>query len=93
MIRHEFCQSVSWYSMISCVTKLNTAINLFCHQYEENNSDLLLERDWQDLGKLGGFLRYFHDATPSTEGHSATLDRVLLTIDFLHEQFEIAKQN
>jgi hypothetical protein len=39
----------SWYVMISTVTKLKTAINLFCHQYQENNDDLLLERDWQDL--------------------------------------------
>jgi len=79
--------------MISCATKLKTAINLFCHQYQENNNDLLSERDWQDLGKLGDFLRFFHDATLATEGHSATLDKILPPMDFLLEQFETAKQN
>jgi hypothetical protein len=31
--------------MISTTIKLKTAINLFCHQYQENNDDLLLEKD------------------------------------------------
>jgi hypothetical protein len=38
--------------MISIATKLKNAINLFCLQYQENNNDLLSEKDWQDLQKL-----------------------------------------
>ena len=77
--------------MISTATKLKTAINLFCHQYQENNDDLLSETDWQDLQKLQDFLLFFHNATLATEGHNATIDRVLPTMDFLLEQFETAK--
>jgi hypothetical protein len=35
----------SWYLMISTTTKLKNAINLFCHQYQENNDNLLSEKD------------------------------------------------
>jgi hypothetical protein len=77
--------------MITTATKLKTAINLFCHQYQENNDDLLSEKDWQDLQKLQDFLLFFYDATLATEGHNATIDRVLPTMDFLLEQFETAK--
>jgi len=71
--------------MITAATKLKTAINLFCHQYQENNNDLLSKKDWQDLQKLQDFLLFFYDATLATEGHSATIDKVLLTMDFLLE--------
>jgi hypothetical protein len=77
--------------MISTATKLKTAINLFCHQYQENNNDLLSEKDWQDLQKLQDFLLFFYDATLATEGHDATIEKVLPTMDFLLEQFETAK--
>ncbi|KAJ8099457.1 hypothetical protein POJ06DRAFT_257013 [Lipomyces tetrasporus] len=46
--------------MISTATKLKTAINLFCHQYRENNDGLLSEKDWQDLQKLQDFLLFFY---------------------------------
>jgi hypothetical protein len=77
--------------MISTATKPKTTINLFYYQYQENNDDLLLEKDWQDLQKLQDFLLFFYNAILATEGHSATIDRVLLTMDFLLEQFETAK--
>jgi hypothetical protein len=35
---------------------------------------------------------FFYDATVATEGHTATIDKVLPTIDFLLEQFETAKE-
>jgi hypothetical protein len=83
----------SWYAMISTAIKLKTATNLFCHQYQENNDDLLSEKDWQDLQKLHDFLLFFHDATAATEGHAATIDRVLPTMDFLLEQFETQRKH
>jgi hypothetical protein len=92
LVRDNSTRWNSWYKMISTATKLKTAINLFCHQYQENNDDLLSEKDWQDLQKLEDFLLFFHDATLATEGRSATIDRVLPTMDFLLEQFETAKQ-
>ena len=77
--------------MICTATRFKTAINLFCHQYQENNDDLLSEKDWQDLLKLQDFLLFFYDTTLATEGRSATIDKVLPTMDFLLEQFETAK--
>ena len=56
------------------------------------NGDLLSEKDWQDLQKLQDFLLFFCDATAATEGHTATIARVLPTMDFLLEQFETAKE-
>jgi hypothetical protein len=35
---------------------------------------------------------FFYNATVATEGRTATIDRVLPTIDFLLEQFESAKE-
>ncbi len=92
LVRDNSTRWNSWYAMISTATKLKTAINLFCHQYQENNDDILSEKDWQDLQKLQDFLLFFYDATAATEGHNATIDRVLPTMDFLLEQFEAAKE-
>jgi hypothetical protein len=41
--------------------------------------------------KVQDFLLFFYDATLVTEGSSATIDKVLPTMDFLLEQFETAK--
>jgi hAT family C-terminal dimerisation region len=91
LVRDNSTRWNSWYMMISTATKLKTAITIFCHQYRENDEDLLSEKDWQDLQKMQDFLLFFHDATLATEGRSATIDRVLPTMDFLLEQFETAK--
>ena len=40
------------------------------------------------LNSIRDFLLPFHDATKASEGRSATLDRVLPTMDFLLEVFE-----
>ncbi|KAK9249968.1 hypothetical protein V1507DRAFT_469021 [Lipomyces tetrasporus] len=64
----------SWHMMISTATKLKTAITIFCHQYRENEEDLLSEKDWQNLQKIQNFLLFFYDATLVTEGRCATID-------------------
>ncbi|OWT42236.1 hypothetical protein VFPPC_18636 [Pochonia chlamydosporia 170] len=92
LVRDNSTRWNSWYAMIRTATKLKTAINLFCHQYQENSDDLLSEKDWQELQKLQDFLLFFYDATTGTEGRNATIDRVLPTMDFLLEQFETAKE-
>lgn len=82
----------SWYKMISTATILKTPVNLYCHQYKENDRDLLSEQDWIELQKLQDFLLSFHHATLSTEARGDTIDKVLLSMDFLLEQFEDAKR-
>ncbi|KAL7940113.1 hypothetical protein V8C42DRAFT_338502 [Trichoderma barbatum] len=80
LVRDNSTRWNSWYAMIRTATKLKTAINLFCHQYQENSDDLLSEKDWQDLQKLQDFLLFFYDATTGTEGRNATIDRVVTTL-------------
>ncbi|OAF60123.1 Phospholipase C [Pseudogymnoascus destructans] len=58
----------------------------------ENDRDLLSEQDWIELQKLQDFLLTFHHATLSTEACGDTIDKVLLSMDFLLEQFEDAKR-
>jgi len=51
----------------------------------------LSAEDWRNLQKIENFLLCFHDATLSTESRGATIERVLLTMDFLLKQFEQGK--
>jgi hypothetical protein len=53
--------------------------------------DQLSKTDWDNLQKIKDFLQCFKDATLSTEGRAATLEKVLPTMDFLLEQFEEGK--
>jgi hypothetical protein len=58
------------------------AIDVFAAR-DKLEKDALSETDRGYLRKIRDFLRYFEDATLSTEGHVGTLDRVLPTMDFL----------
>jgi hypothetical protein len=51
----------------------------------------LSKADWDNLQKIRDFLQCFKDATLSTEGRAATLEKLLPTMDFLLEQFEEGK--
>jgi hypothetical protein len=54
-------------------------------------ADSLSSKDWIVLTNIHHFLKFFYQATLATEGHVATLERVLSTMEFLLEQLEIAK--
>src|SRR5258707_14380482 len=54
-------------------------------------ADCLSTEDWIVLTNIHHFLKFFHQATLATEGHTATLERVLSTMEFLLEQLEIGK--
>jgi hypothetical protein len=60
-------------------------------QFHEDELDMLSANEWKDLEKLQSFLLFFYDATLSTESRTATIDKVLPTMDFLLEQFEEGK--
>ncbi|OWT42446.1 BED zinc finger domain-containing protein [Pochonia chlamydosporia 170] len=75
LVRDNSTRWNSWYAMIRTATKLKTAINLFCHQYQENSDDLLSEKDWQELQKLQDFLLFFYDATTGTEGRNTAKEK------------------
>jgi hypothetical protein len=78
--------------MIKSGVELKNALGLFCIQFHEDPTDMLLPEDWKDLEKLQSFFLWFYDATLSTKFRGATIARVLLTVDFLLEQFEDGKR-
>jgi hypothetical protein len=83
----------SWYTMIEWALKpdLRRAIDEFCANDPGLQMDRLLYEDWQILLQICDFLRPFEHATKATEGHNATVDEVLQTMDFLLTQFEIGR--
>ena len=80
--------------MIDCTIqeRLHLTIDLYCHQAgQEMVADSLSSEDWIVLTNIHHFLRFFHQATLAIEGHAATLERVLSTMEFLLEQLEISR--
>ncbi len=50
--------------------------------------DALSALDWRLLPQIRDFLQAFYDATKVCEAQTATIDRILLIIDFLLEKYE-----
>ena len=54
------------------------------------SKDFLTPQDWKKLGMIKRFLQPFHKATLNTQGHKATIDSVLFTMDVLLQYFKLA---
>ena len=68
------------------------AIDLYCFQVGGDLvGDVLSSSDWANLSNIYGFLRDFYKATKAIEGCSATLERVLPSMDYLLEKLEDGK--
>ena len=82
----------SWFMMIRTTTepRIQLAINLFCSKYLETTDDLQSDDDWSQLQKIHAFLKSFHEDALATECRTASIERVLPTMDFLLERFENA---
>ena len=94
LVRDNKTRWNSWYAMIDCAIqeRLRLAVDLYCHQAgREMQADSLSSEDWVILTNIHHFLRFFHQAMLATEGHAATLERVLSIMEFLLEQLEIGK--
>jgi len=94
LVRDNKTRWNSWYAMIDCAIqeRLRLAVDLYCHQAgRDMEADCLSTEDWIVLTNIHHFLKFFHQATLATEGHTATLERVLSTMEFLLEQLEIGK--
>lgn len=92
LIRDNSTRWNSWFKMIdSCLDpRRREAIDVFSVR-DKLYDDQLSNDDWDNLQKIRDFLQFFEDATLSTEGRAATLEKVLPTMDFLLEQFEDGK--
>jgi hypothetical protein len=75
--------------MIEVALNLHIAIDAYCKKYlGDLEKDYLKPRDWQKLRTIYDFLRPFYRATLDTQGDTATIDRVLFTMDILIEVFK-----
>jgi hypothetical protein len=93
LVRDNSTRWNSWFMMIRTAIepRIQLAINLFCIKYQDTKNDLLSDDDWSQLQKIHAFLKSFHEATLATEGRTASIEKVLPTMDFLLERFENAK--
>lgn len=85
----------SWYLMLhnALDDNMKKAIIGYCHkEYYDLCQDELTPSDWIVLSHIHDFLQFFYEATLATEGREATLERVLLSMEFLLEQLEKGKQ-
>ena len=81
----------SWYNMLNwAIEKLKGAIIAVANEEPDLSQDLLSAEEWRILGHIRDFLQAFYDTTKATEGHAATLERVLPSMDFLVSHFEKA---
>jgi|SRR5437667_3404868 len=82
----------SWYTMLDWMlrTDICAAIEAFCSSCEELSVDRLSVEDWTYLGHICNFLRSFHAATLTTEGHNSAIKKVLPMMDFLLAKYDKA---
>ena len=83
----------SWFKMINAalLPPIKSAINKFCTEDAAIQEDLLTYSNWTSIEQVSGFLKAFHDANKATEGRTSTLELVLPAMDFLLEEYELAK--
>ena len=81
----------SWYNMLNwAIERVKGALITVANEEPDLSSDLLSADEWRTLTLIRDFLQAFSDTTKATEGYTATLDRVLPSMDFLVSHFEQA---
>ena len=81
----------SWYLMLVIALEKAAAINTYAKTHlTALEADYLTPKDWKRLCMIKDFLQPFHWATLETQGDSATIDKVLWTMDILIQHFESA---
>lgn len=84
----------SWYLMLVVATEKSGAIDTYLkNNFATLEKDYLSPSDWDRLRKIKAFLQLFHRATLETQGHNATIDHVVFTMDILVRYFEKALSN
>jgi hypothetical protein len=79
----------SWHNSLVVANKLAAAIDTYTKAYwADLSDDFITPGDWKKLHTIEEFLQPFHIATLKLEGHSATLENVLFTIDIIVKYFE-----
>ncbi|OWT42315.1 transposase-like protein [Pochonia chlamydosporia 170] len=84
----------SWYTMLRAALNLREAIDGYFNKWVEADcaGDRLSAEDWTILEKIESFLEKLKLTTKALESSFATLDHVLLAMDFVLAQFEAGKE-
>ncbi|OBS17545.1 hypothetical protein FPOA_26357 [Fusarium poae] len=84
----------SWYNMLRVALNLRDAIDGYFNKWMELDcaGDELSSEDWIILEKIKSFLEKLKMMTKALESSFATLDNVLLAMDFVLAQFEAGKE-
>ena len=81
----------SWSYMCEVALEYSSAIDTYTKKYfDDLQDDYLSPNDWSKLHTINQFLKPFRQATLVTQGHQATIDRVLFTMDILIKYLEKA---
>ncbi len=81
----------SWYQMLLVADKKAAAVDTYTKAHIDTlGADYLSPLDWTRLRMVMSFLQPFYRATMDTQGDSATIDRVLFSMDVLIQYFEEA---
>ena len=81
----------SWYLSLLVADKHASSIDTYTKNHiDDLSEDYLTPADWKRLRMIMTFLQPFHRATLETQGHRATLEKVLFTMDVLVQYFRTA---
>ena len=67
-------------------------VDRYAREYPALRDDTLTFEDWAELTEICSFLEPFKEVTLLTEGHSASLDSVLTSMDYLVAHFDRYKE-
>jgi hypothetical protein len=83
----------SWAKEIEAALAMRKGIRgCLDDHYDELKEDYLSHEDWQELEDIFSFLEAFLFATKDTEGKVNTLDDMLLSMDYLVQQYKEQKE-
>ena len=81
----------SWFLLLNVTLEKQEHIKWYQDKHWEGlGDDYLTPEDWQILHDTRDFLQPFWKITRLTEGHKATLDSTLFTMDVLHKHYQLA---
>jgi hypothetical protein len=80
-----------WYLLLNVTLEKQEHVKWYQDRYWNSlKDDFLMPEDWQILYDTRDFLQPFWKITLITEGHRATLDSTLFTMDVLHRHYQQA---
>src|SRR5438132_10380404 len=79
----------SWYNSLVVANELAAAIDTYTKDHwADLEDDFITPEDWAKLRTIEKFLKPFHTATLKLEGHKATLENMLFTMDVIVKYFQ-----